>query len=123
MQSATQAALQQILVQQAKQNAERAEQTARSLRAQADAAQNKAHRAQENARSVSVYFRSNQAETAAGQARQGGAMIRSTIAMRESLAGTTGQVTERQNEPRPATAMPVVNTFGQITGTVVNITA
>jgi len=121
MQSATQAALQQILAQQAKQNAERAEQTARSLRAQADAAQNKAHRAQENARSV--YFRSNQAETAAGQARQGGAMIRSTIAMRESLAGTTGQVTERQNEPRPATAMPVVNTFGQITGTVVNITA
>jgi ABC-type hemin transport system substrate-binding protein len=121
MQSATQAALQQLKVQQAKQNADRAEVAARSLRAQANAAQSEADRAQENARSL--YVRSDRAETAAGQARQGVAMIQSSGEMRVRLADTASQAAERQTETQPVQPAPVVNTSGQVTGTVVNTTA
>lgn len=121
MQSATQAGLQQLKVQQAKQNADRAEMAARSLRAQADAAQSEADRAQENARSL--YVRSDQAATAAGKARQSVAMIQSAGEMGVRLASTVSQAAERQTESQPVPTVPVVNTSGQVTGTVVNTTA
>jgi hypothetical protein len=120
IQSVTQTALQQLKVQQARQNAERAELAARSLRAQANAAQDEAERAQENARSLSV--RSRQADSAAGQARQGVALIESTSQMQARLADIAGQVSERQADAATP-APPVVNTSGQVTGTVVNTTA
>lgn len=121
-QTAAQAALQQLRVQQAKQNAERAEFTARALRAEANNAQHEADRAQDKARSLHV--RSGQAQTAAGQARQGLAMLKSLSDMQANLVNTVNQVNERQGEARPVSAStPVVNTSGQLTGTVVNVVA
>lgn len=126
-QAATQAAFQQLKVQQARQNADRAEQVANALAAKANEAQRDADRAEENARSLSV--QSNQARTAAGQARQGLSMVQSVSRMAVQLAGTVEQVVERtgrqasSSEAPPAKSAPVMNTTGQMTGTVVNTTA
>jgi len=132
--SAAQLGMQQLRVQQAKQNAERAETAAQSLRAQADAAQREASQAQDNARSL--YVRSDQAQNVAGQARQGLAAMRSQGEMQVRLSNTVDQVVERANVTTvtttdsaatgavaPVAAQPVVNTSGQLTGTVVNTTA
>lgn len=119
-QTAVQAGLQQLKVQQALQNAERAEQTARSLRARANEAQRVADQAQESARTL--YVRSDQAQSAAGQARQGVAMMRSAGEMQTRLAGAVEQANTRQ-ESVSSTAAPVLNSSGQVTGTIVNTTA
>jgi len=128
-QAASQLALQQLRVQQAKQNAERAESAARNLRSQADTAQREADRAQENARSL--YVRSDQAAGVAGQARQGLAALKTQGDMQVSLGNTLDQVQQRQgqqpvvqSEPTAESpSQPVVNTAGQVTGRVVNTTA
>lgn len=123
----TQTAFQQLKLQQARQNAERAEQVARNLRSEAADAQREADRAQENARSLMV--RSNQAQSVAGQARQGLAMIRTVGEMQESLSNmqirtdTVSGSTVETAAIAPAANIPVVNTSGQVTGTVVNTTA
>lgn len=121
-QAVAQAGLQQLKVQQALQGAERAEQTARSLRAQANQAQQVADRAQEDARSL--YVRSDQAQTAAGQARQGVAMMKSVGEMQSNLSGRVEQVVAKQESTVTAAASePVLNSSGQVTGTIVNTTA
>jgi hypothetical protein len=132
-QAASQAALQQLRVQQAKQNAERAEYAAQTLRAQADAAQSESDRAQENARSL--YTRSDQAQSAVGVARQGLAAMESRDKMQVQLSNTVEQVSGRVNVPEPGVILEtgaskevakppaVVNTSGQMIGTVVNVTA
>ena len=130
-QAATQAAFQQMKVVQARQNADRAEQVARSLAAQAGEAQRVADRAQENARSLSV--QSGEAKMVAGRARQGVAMIQSVGNMQASMANTVTQVTQRAEAESTATLpattakasapSPVINTSGQVTGTNVNTTA
>jgi hypothetical protein len=134
-QAATQAGWQQLRLQQARRNAERAEATAQVLQARAADAQRVAERADESARSLSV--QSSQAQSAAGQARQGLAMVRSVEQMQVSLSNTVSQAGERQNAPpavqqvapqqteavSKATPPPVLNTSGQITGVVVNTTA
>lgn len=128
-QSATQAGWQQLRLQQARQNAQRAEQAAQALAAKAADAQRVADRADENARSL--YAQSGQARSVAGQARQGLAVIKSVGEMQSSLANTVDQVSVRQQaastdntvEKAPATPVaPVVNTSGQMTGVMVNIT-
>lgn len=136
--SVAQLGMQQLRVQQAKQNAERAESAARSLRSQADAAQREASQAQENARSLNM--RSDQAQSVASQAHQGMAAMRSQTDMQVRLSNTVDQVVERasvsvadanatnSNESASSvaeqhTSQPVVNTSGQLTGTVVNTTA
>jgi len=133
--SAVQSGLQQLRLQQAKADAERAEQTARALQVQARNAQQRANQAQENARSITI--QADQAESSAGQARQGLAVIRSVSRMQSSLAGTAAQVVAKQDAAAPATPTlavsptgqspaapaPVVNIQGQVTGTVVNTTA
>lgn len=122
MQAATQAAMQQLKVQQAKQNAERAEFAARALRAQANEAQQVADRAQEDARNL--YVRSDQAQSAAGEARHGLAMLKSIGAMQSSLANAVSQAGERQMQMQQASEpAPVVNTSGQVTGRVINTVA
>lgn len=127
LQAVTQTAFQQLKLQQARQNAERAEQVARSLRGEAADAQREADRAQENARSLMV--RSNQAQSVAGQARQGLAMIRTVGEMQENLSNmqirtdTVSSSTVETAAIAPAASVPVVNTSGQVTGTVVNTTA
>lgn len=126
LQGVTQAAFQQLKLQQARQNADRAEQVARSLQNQAAAAQRDADRAQENARDLSV--RSSRAQGEAGRARQGLAMIRSVNEMKADLTTVLTRVEASANEadngpvtPVVATAAaPVINTSGQLTGTMVN---
>lgn len=126
-QSAAQSGLQQLRLQQAKRNAEQAEQIANSLQAQARDAQQRAGEAQENARSISA--QSDQARTTAGQARQGLAALATGSQMQSQLSHVVGQVTEKQKTAAPpavatkSPAPPVTNTQGQVTGTVINTTA
>jgi methyl-accepting chemotaxis protein len=129
-QSVAQSALQELRIQQARQNAGRAEQVARSLRQQAVEAQRDADRADENARSLSV--QSDQAAAVAGRARQGLEAIRSAGEMQARLSQTVGRINELPDSSVPVAdvsgdvgpaPVPVVNTSGQITGTLVNTTA
>lgn len=127
VQVVTQAAFQQIKLQQARQNAERADQMARSLQAAAAEAQQEADRAQEDARSLSL--QSRQAQSAARQARQGVALIRSVNDMEQGLSRIGFRASDTvtnvvESEPvSPVESAPVINTSGQVTGVVVNTTA
>lgn len=125
MQSASNAAFQQLKLQQARQNAERAEQFARSLQTEAANAQREADRAQESASSLSV--QSSQALGEAGRARQGLALVRSVSGMQESLSAVLDRVPETAPVAKApvaaAASAPVVNTSGQLTGVVVNTVA
>ncbi len=126
LQAVTQAAFQQLKLQQARRNADRAEQIARSLQSQAADAQREADRAQENARDLSL--RSSRAQDEAGRARQGLAMIRSVSEMKAGLAARLTRVEASANEAETGSitpvaakvAAPVVNTSGQLTGTTIN---
>ncbi|MDP1606797.1 MAG: hypothetical protein Q8L93_09185 [Rhodocyclaceae bacterium] len=126
-QAASRMAWQQLSLQQARQNAGRAEQVARSLQERAAEAQQVAARARENARSLAA--RADQAQTAAGHARQGLAAIRSVGEMQRQLLDTVIRVSKQPDVAQVAggsgslTVEPVVNTSGQVTGTVVNTTA
>lgn len=128
MQSATQAAFQQLKLQQARQNANRAEQVARSLQTEAANAQREAARAQENANSLSV--RSSQAQGEAGKARQGVELVRSVSGMTENLSSVLDRVSEGTpvaktptSTATPPAPAPVVNTSGQVTGSIINTIA
>jgi len=118
--------LSQLRVQQAQRNAEQADLAARALAQQAREAQRIALDAQENARSLSA--QASQAETSAGQARLNLAEIRSGEQVQVQLSASVGKVSEALTVAPPATPVqsspaPVVNTQGQLTGTVVNTTA
>lgn len=130
IQSATQDAWQQLKLQQAKRDADRADQTAQALQAQAADAQRVASRAEEVARSLSV--QAEQAQSVAGKARQGLASLSSLGQLQALVDHVSEQVFQTQlDTPQsvPATTQtqasttPVVNTQGQVTGTVVNTTA
>jgi len=113
----------QIQLQQARQNADQAEQQAAALQAKAQAAQGAADRAQEEARSLQV--QSRQAQGDASQARL-------NMATRDSLGKVQSQLGELQaqigtvlkseslNATATVVAPPVVNTSGQPTGQLVN---
>lgn len=123
LQGVTQAAFQQLKLQQARQNADRAEQVARRLQNQAAEAQRAADQAQENARDLSM--RSSRAQGEAGQARQGLAMIRSVNEMKAGLSTLLTRVEASASEAAtgptaPVAAVPVINTSGQLTGTTIN---
>ena len=126
-QAASQMAWQQLSLQQARQNAGRAEQVARSLQEKAAEAQQVATRAREDARSLAA--RADQAQTAAGNARQGLAVIRSVAEMQGQLLDTVSRAGKQSDVAQVAgggesvAAEPVVNTSGQMTGIVVNTTA
>lgn len=128
--SATQDAWQQLRLQQAQRDADRAERTAESLQAQARDAQKVALRANETARSLSV--QADQAQSEAGKARQGVASLSSLGQFQTLVNHVSDQVTQRLqntqqsapvNSQVPVSTTPVVNTQGQVTGTVVNTTA
>lgn len=141
--SAVQSGWQQLKLQQAQRNATQAEQNARALEAQASSAKRDADRAQDNARSLEV--QSGQARDDAGRARQGLAAIRSTQEMQVRLGNTVDQAVKLQSgtettpttataeAPAPvgataatalttSTAAPVINTQGETTGRIINIT-
>lgn len=118
----------QIQQQQAQRNADQAEQQARVLQVRAREAQSTADRAQENARSLKV--ESGQAQGEAESARRGLASLRSRDDMLtrlggqvEKVAATLTQPTEVVQPSPVAVAQPVVNAYGQATGTTVNVTA
>lgn len=138
IQAAVQSGFQQIKLQEARRNAAQAEQAARSLASQAQSAQRVADRAQDNARSL--YVQSSEAQQDAGRARQGIALIRSNDQALERLGSVASQVIERlpAETVSPAVAaasatpvapvapvapVPVVNTQGQLTGTLLSTTA
>lgn len=128
-QSAVQSGLQQLRLQQARKDAEQAEQVARSLQARARDAQQKATEAEQTARTIST--QADQAQAGAGQARHSLAAIQSRSQMQARLSGVVSQVAEKAKPPEPAvpvapttdSSTPVVNIQGQLTGTVVNTTA
>jgi hypothetical protein len=122
--SAVQSGLQQLRLQQAQRTAEQLEFRAEALRAQAQAAQRTADRAQENARSLTV--ESDQAEEAAGKARLGLASINSANNAIASLTYAADTVIKTSNEAyasSDANTSSVINTQGQLTGTLINTTA
>jgi len=122
--SATQQGLQQIMVQQAKRNADQTEQTAQSLRAQADDAQRAAEKAQQSARSLTV--QSDQAQQQADQARQGLAALSSAQQGIPRLSNTINQLLDRKlasASTTQSTISPVTNSQGQVTGTIINTKA
>lgn len=122
VQSATSGLWAQMQQQLAQRNADQAEQQASALRARAQSAQVVADRAQENARSLKV--QSNQAQGEASEARRGLAAQASVSEVQSQFADLREQISEvLQSDPIVASLPPVVNTSGQETGTVVNVTA
>jgi hypothetical protein len=129
VESAARSGFQQLRVQEARRSADRAEQVARSLQSAAQVAQREADQANENARSLSV--RSGQARVDAGRARQGVDFLDSVGRMEAQLVNTVGQVAERVTEPaavqvravEASSPSAVVNTQGQLTGTLVSTQA
>ena len=116
----------QLRLLQAERNAQQAEQTARALQAEASDAQQTAREAQEEARSVTA--RADQAQANAAKARLGLAAIRTVDESQTRLSNAVSQGAQALKIPEPATPTqsptpPVVNTQGQLTGTVVNTTA
>lgn len=121
-----QSVLSQLQLQQAQRNAERADANARSLQAQAREAQRVAVEAQSTARTISS--QADQAQSDASQARLSLSVIRNGSQVQSDLTSAVGNVTETLKVATPVAvtpspALPVVNTQGQLTGTVVNTTA
>lgn len=129
--AAPQSGLRQLRLQQAKRDAEQAEQIARSLQAEAKAAQQRASEAVDHAQATAA--EANRAEVNAGQARRGLAAATSSVQMQARLTTVVTKVAEKLKDAEPAaeknsvsaqrSAPPVINAAGQLTGTVVNVTA
>ena len=118
----------QIQQQQARRNADRADQQARSLQVQAREAQFSADQAQENARSLKV--QAGQAEGQANNAKRGLAAQEALGKVQTQLSGLREQISLALNPPAKEVAQPtselpapVINALGQQTGTLVNLTA
>lgn len=117
----------QLQQQMASRSAEQAEQRASALRQKALAAQAVADQAQESARSLKVA--SDEAQGQAGEARRGVIQMGSLGKVQSQLSDLreqVGQVLQPSagTEAVTATALaPVVNVFGQETGTLLNVTA
>lgn len=117
----------QLQLLQARRNADQAELTAQSLQAQAQDAQRTAEQA--DAQALSLAVQSDQAQENAGSARRGLAAMQSASQIlpqithiAENLAIQTQPSVQATAAP-PAKPAPVVNSQGQITGTVVNTKA
>lgn len=126
--SASQSVLQQLSLQQAKRNADQAEERARSLKAQANEAQQAANQSQERARALEV--ESSQAQEDASQARSGLASLKASPVEQTmtTLSKVTSKTASQTPTPTPAptvAAQPAtsVNSQGQVTGKLVNVVA
>ena len=125
-QSASSGLWAQLQIQQARQAADRAEQQAAALQAKAQSAQSVADRAQENARSLQV--QSRQAQGDASQARLNLASQDSAGQVQSQLGDLKAQISEvlksdTLNTTPVVATTPVINSSGQATGTLVNVTA
>lgn len=127
-QGITSAAFAQMQRQQAERNAEQAEQRARALQADSRRARQEADRAQERARTLEV--ETDQATDEAGRARSGLAALRSLQTLDDRFGDLRTQISPTPT-PSPTSAPaasppqdpPVFNAQGQLTGTVINVTA
>jgi uncharacterized protein (DUF3084 family) len=129
-QAASQTGALQFRLQQAQRNADRADQLAQALQSEAQAAQQAAAEAQGNAQTLAA--QSSQAQASASQAEQGLQALRSANLMTAQLSNVASQVVAREQATQApvsatpqtgAPAGPVVNTNGQVTGTLINVTA
>ena len=125
-QSASSGLWAQLQLQQARRNADQAEQQAAALQSQARSAQTVADRAQENARSLQV--QSRQAAGDASQARLNLATQDSATQVQSQLGDLKAQISEVLTSDTLSTtptvaATPVINSSGHATGTLVNVTA
>ena len=124
-QSASSGLWAQLQLQLARRTADQAEQQASALQAQARSAQSVADRAQENARSLQV--QSRQAPGDASQARLDLANRSAVGEVQSQLSDLQTQIGKVLESGAPiasaTTSAPVVNTSGQQTGTLVNVTA
>ena len=116
----------QVQQQQAQRNADQAEQRARILQQQASDAQGVASRAEEKARTLQV--ESNSAQSDAGEARRNVVASKSLEVVQAKISDVRGQIKEilqpdTSSKSTATTPAPVVNSFGQETGTLVNVTA
>ena len=114
----------QLQQQQAQRNADQAEQRARSLQGQARAAQSEADRAEENARNLQV--ESNTAQSEAGEAKRNLVAMHSLQDVQtqfSDLRQQIGKILKPETTTETTALAPVVNAYGQETGTVVNVTA
>lgn len=112
----------QLQQQQAQRNAEQAEQRASALHEKARAAQSVADQAQESARSLKV--ESNQAQGQASEARRGLVEMSALDKVQVQLGDLREQIGKAlQTDATAVSSAPVVNAFGQETGTLVNVTA
>jgi len=116
----------QLQQQLASRNADQAEQRASALRARARAAQSVADQAQENARSLKV--ESDQAQGQASEARRSVAGVSSLGQVQAQLSNLSEQIgkvlqSDISGGSTTSELTPVVNAFGQETGTLVNVTA
>lgn len=116
----------QLQQQLASRNADQAEQRASALRARAREAQSVADQAQENARSLKT--ESDQAQGQASEARRGVVQMNALDKVQAQLSDLRGQIgkvlqSDFSQADAAATLVPVVNAFGQETGTLVNVTA
>jgi len=114
----------QIQQQQAQRTADQAEQRARVLQSQAREAQSAASRAQETARTLQVESRGAQNE--AGEARRNVAAMSSVGAVQTQLSDLQGQIARVLENTLPSmsnASSGVVNSSGQQTGTLIDVTA
>lgn len=117
----------QMQQQFAERTAAQAEDKARALRAQADTARATADRAQENARQLKV--QSDQAQGDASTARQNVVTLKSLGALRSQFddwraqLASALQTTDSAPVPTASSAQPVLNAQGQVTGSVLSVTA
>ncbi|MBI5922087.1 MAG: hypothetical protein HY847_10650 [Betaproteobacteria bacterium] len=124
--SVTQFGWQQLKLQQAKRNADQAEQTAQILQQQASVAKREADRAQEHARSLGV--QSDQAQSLAVRARQGLAALSAGASSQTQLTYVIDQALNRQSTAPSTSASQdkfssVATTQASTTGTIINTTA
>ena len=113
--------LPQLQLLQTQRAAERAEQNARNLRERAQEAQSAADREQSKADRLEV--QSNRAQQEAGLARQGIAALKSLRQVQNGFSEIRQQIAQVTQNTTTNSAPPVVNSQGQATGTIVNVTA
>jgi hypothetical protein len=120
-QAVTQSSWKVLQLEQAKQFAERAAQSARAMQEKANVAQTVADRAQENARTLRV--EANQAYSTAVEADRGVRSAESSGRVGEQILVKVTQIAAQPQPVAQETVPPTTNTQGETIGTVINVTA
>jgi hypothetical protein len=117
---------QQAALQQAKRVANQAEAAAQTLEAQAANAQSTASSAQNYAQSLTI--QAGEAQLNVGWTQQNLAAVETAGQLNTQLSSIINNVVDVKQSKQPPTtaplpALPVINTQGQITGKIINISA